>query len=128
MNQEKPTILICSCHSTDHQIVFHKWSQNNNKEVYMHVHLNKLPFLKRIVYAFKYIFGYKSIYGAFDEFILNDKHIEDLQNIVDFLKLNKIKKPIPPPTKMLYGGKKLILPPPPTKMLYEGKKPKKTSK
>jgi hypothetical protein len=54
--------------------------------VYSHVHLNKRPFWKRFNYGIKYIFGYKSRYGAFDEFIFNPNDAERLQEVVNYLK------------------------------------------
>jgi hypothetical protein len=53
---------------------------------YVHVHLNRLPFWRRISYAIKYVFGRKSRYGAFDEFIFNAEDAERLQKVVDYLK------------------------------------------
>jgi hypothetical protein len=58
--------------------------------VYIHTHLNKNPFWKRLMYGIKYIFGYKCRYGAFDEFIVNPKDADKIQEIVDYLK--KIEK------------------------------------
>jgi hypothetical protein len=34
----------------------------------------------------KYIFGYKSKYGAWDEFIFNPSDADKLQELVDYLK------------------------------------------
>jgi sulfatase maturation enzyme AslB (radical SAM superfamily) len=61
-----------------------------NNMVYIHTHLNKKPFWKRIIYGIKYIFGYKCRYGAFDEFIVNPKDADKIQEIVNYLK--KIEK------------------------------------
>jgi len=54
--------------------------------VYVHVHLNKKPFWERLKYGIKYIFGYKSRYGAFDEFIFSPDDAERLQSVVNYLK------------------------------------------
>jgi hypothetical protein len=61
-----------------------------NNMVYIHTHLNKKPFWKRLMYGIKYIFGYKCRYGAFDEFIVNPKDADKIQEIVYYLK--KIEK------------------------------------
>jgi hypothetical protein len=61
-----------------------------NNMVYIHTHLNKNTFWKRLIYGIKYIFGYKCRYGAFDEFIVNPKDADKIQEIVDYLK--KIEK------------------------------------
>ena len=54
--------------------------------VYVHTHLNKLPFWSRVKYGIKYIFGYKSRYGAFDEFIINPKDAKKIEDILIYLK------------------------------------------
>lgn len=65
-------IFICDCHSVTHQMVFCHSPKPESPEdytVYVQVHLNKRSFWKRLKYGIKYIFGYTSNYGAFDEFI-----------------------------------------------------------
>lgn len=73
-------IIICRCHSLEHQILF-SWDDDIGENVYMSIHLNKLPFWNRVKYAIKYIFGRQSRYGAFDEVILKPQ---------DYLKINKV--------------------------------------
>lgn len=74
-------LMICSCNSTEHQVVFFK--SDNYPEVYMHVHLVNRSFWYRLKYGIKYIFGYKSRYGAWDEFILDHTHAETLSEIAE---------------------------------------------
>ena len=87
-------ILICDCHSTEHQVVVY-YSEDQFDDgmtypmVYFHIHLNKLKFWERVKYAIKYIFGHQSRYGAFEEFIINPEDAEKLQNVVDYLKIKK---------------------------------------
>ena len=77
-------ILICACHSTEHQIVIQK--DDDEKVLYCSIHLSPLPWYKRIVNGVKYIFGYRSCYGDFDEFLFDKKHINKLDQMVTFLK------------------------------------------
>jgi hypothetical protein len=51
--------------------------------------LVKKSFWSRLKYGLKYIFGYKSRYGAWDEFILNPNDADKLQDVVDYLKEKK---------------------------------------
>jgi hypothetical protein len=95
ISYESHDILICECYSTEHQMVVNysedEYSDGTkNNMVYIHTHLNKKPFWKRIIYGIKYIFGYKCRYGAFDEFIVNPKDADKIQEIVNYLK--KIEK------------------------------------
>jgi hypothetical protein len=90
--ENKNEILICACHSTDHQIIL-LYEEDEDKETgkvyptcYAHVHLNKRRFFDRLKYGIKYIFGYKCNYGAFDEFIFNPKDADKIQELADYLK------------------------------------------
>lgn len=78
-------ILICDCHSTEHQMIVMYDSDESYPIVYVHTHLSKRPFWERIKYAVKYIFGYQSRYGAFDEFILDPNDAPKIQEIVNYL-------------------------------------------
>jgi len=73
-------IIICECNSIEHQLIFRKFK--DEREIYLQIHLNKKPFFKRLKYAFKYLFGYKCRFGAFDEVITTK---EELQKIINNL-------------------------------------------
>ena len=77
-------ILVCKCDNVEHQLVF-SWF-TDEEMVYMSTHLCKLPFWQRLWHGIKYIFGYKSRYGDFDEFILRREDAEKLEKIVEHLK------------------------------------------
>lgn len=80
MEKNKPEVVICACSSSNHNIIIHYDEEDNL--AYCHVHLMKLPFWKRIVYAFRYVFGFKSPYGAFEEFIINEENAVEFQKII----------------------------------------------
>lgn len=88
--KHKKEILICSCHSTDHQLIIlyeeDEIEGHTYPMCYFHIHLRKKPFWKRVKYGIKYIFGYQSNYGAFDEFIFNSNDSDKLQDLVNYLK------------------------------------------
>ena len=80
-------LFICKCENTEHQIVC-SWFGDDDydvRDVYATVHLRKKPFLKRLIYGLKYIFGYQCKYGAFDEFIFNPDDADKLKKIYLFL-------------------------------------------
>ena len=52
----------------------------------MEVHLSSKGFWQRLVNGFKYIFGYKSKYGDFDEMIIKKEDVRKLEKIVEYLK------------------------------------------
>lgn len=81
----KDEIIICSCGSTEHQMVFHPSPFENEKEVFIHIHLNKRPWLERLKYGMKYIFGYQCAYGAFDEMIISKDNVGKLKEVIKYL-------------------------------------------
>ena len=91
-NQDMTTeILLCECCSPDHQFLFFYMEDEDCAEVSIQPHLVKRNLLYRIKYALKYIFGYKSRYGAWDEFIINNDDIPKLQKVIAFLQKQKNK-------------------------------------
>lgn len=72
-----------SCCSLEHQLVV-KLSAGI---VVVQIHLvNYRNFFKRVSTGFKYIFGYKSKYGDWDEMVLDESHIEQLEETLKYLK------------------------------------------
>lgn len=71
-------IIICECHSVEHQVVFRY--DDEDDEVYMNIYLNKPSFLKRL----KYLFGYKCRFGHWDEVIIHkDKFRKAIEKITE---------------------------------------------
>lgn len=83
MEQE---FFICQCNSTEHQLIFSYFTDDKFGDVYVTVHLVPDTFWKRIRNAIKYVFGHRSKYGDFDEFIFKKEDANKLQAIVDYLK------------------------------------------
>lgn len=84
-------IMICACSSTEHQIVFSSFDDKNEdyRSVYCMIHLNKLPFFKRLYNGIKYIFGYKCKYGDFEEFIIDKNNVCKLKEIINYIENGK---------------------------------------
>lgn len=88
---EKTDLCICECHNVEHQMIFYYDTADDDpndpyNSVYVEIHLKSLSFWDRLKYAVKYIFGHKSMYGAFDEFIFQPKDWEKLHNASVYLK------------------------------------------
>jgi len=89
-------IIICECHSTDHQLVFLYDDDPAWDRIYVHVHLSpKRGFWKRLWYGLKYAFGYRSRYGDFDEFVINPDDAWNIQKIATQLKRIKARESNP---------------------------------
>lgn len=87
ITKDNAQILVCGCSSKEHQIVIDHDTDDNL--VYCTIHLAPNTFWTRLKYGLRYIFGYQCRYGAFEEFILSDKHIDKLEAIVENLKTHK---------------------------------------
>lgn len=84
-------LFICQCNNTEHQLIFSHFEDDEDREVYVSVHLTpEYSIWKRIWMAIKYIFGYKCRYGHFDEFIFKKSDADKLQKVVNFLKSESV--------------------------------------
>lgn len=90
MEFKKPEIVVCDCHSIEHQIILNKFKDEYGVEVYIQVHLAKKSFLDRLIYGIKYIFGYQCMYGAFDEFIVTKNNYEVFKELVNYIEKNDV--------------------------------------
>lgn len=88
-NVEQNELLICACRNTEHQVIFSYFDDELVPEVYMSVHLTKKPFWSRVKHALKYVFGYQSKYGAFDEFILDFRDAHKIKKVYEYLNKNR---------------------------------------
>jgi hypothetical protein len=83
----KDEIIICECGNAEHQWIIRQFDDCDDC-IFVHVHL-QMPrsFWRRVVYAFRYLFGYRSRYGAFDEIILSRQHAEQFAQLSEHLKI-----------------------------------------
>lgn len=83
-------IIICKCTSVEHQIIFSYFPEDEDeREVYMSVHLRpESNIFKRVWRAIKYILGYRSVYGDFDEVIIDQCNSHKLVKILKYLDPN----------------------------------------
>jgi hypothetical protein len=78
----KRDILICQCHSLEHQYSFY---YSKDEGLYCEPHLSTiLSFYNRLIIGIKYIFGYKTKSGAWDEFLFKK---EDLKKLEQYIKV-----------------------------------------
>lgn len=88
-NSEMATVhelFVCQCSSIEHQVVFSYDKEDEDKDVYVSVHLvPEHSIWRRIINSVKYIFGYKCRYGHFEEFIFNKEDAGKLQEVVNYL-------------------------------------------
>lgn len=75
-------ILVCKCFSCEHIIVVRSIDEDKDNEVFMTIHLAPHPWYKRVINGIKYIFGHRSVYGEFDEFIFDKRHVPTLKRII----------------------------------------------
>jgi hypothetical protein len=75
----KQEILICDCGSREHQIVF-EYDQEDSL-IYCSIHLADQGFWKRLKLGLKYIFGYKCLYGHWENFVMTPEHVDKLKQV-----------------------------------------------
>ena len=80
-------ILVCQCGDPAHQLVVFYDDTPQNPTVYVAVHLApERNFFKRLLRGLRYIFtNRRSVYGDFDEVMLQPKDAHKLQAAVDIL-------------------------------------------
>lgn len=78
--------IYCDCGLIDHQTTFVYFSDEHD-QVYLTTHLTGAGFLYRLKYAIKYIFGFKSNFGCFDEIVISNSeyNLNILKNVVKHL-------------------------------------------
>lgn len=84
----KNELFICDCNNIEHQLVFScdPFDDKEDLMVFVNVHLIPNVWYKRIWNAIKYIFGYRCMYGYFDEFVFKSEDADRLQEVVNILK------------------------------------------
>lgn len=91
MNKMNHIYFECDCSSADHIMrISHIPDEGFNDLLYVETHLRNLPFFKRFWLAIKYIFGFKSIYGNWEEYIWNKGNVIKMKEFCEeFLKEQK---------------------------------------
>jgi len=79
----KRTLFTCRCGSMEHIFVI----TADEEDMFIEVHLAPLPLWQRVRQAIKYVFGYRSKWGDFDEILLDPTQALQLGDlIVDWAK------------------------------------------
>jgi len=87
----------CDCHSSEHTLRFTYLSEDigaNNQisNIYLNIFLDNEPWYKRILIGLKYIFGYKSKYGHFGEWIFYRKDAQRLKKLIEKIEQDDAKE------------------------------------
>lgn len=89
--------IECSCSCSEHTMRFSWYDGPDEREMYLHIFLNnKCGFWKRLWYGIKYIFGFKSAYGHFDEVIMRHQEVTQLNSLCEEWLKKHIKPPLTP--------------------------------
>lgn len=80
--------IVCSCGDLRHQIVFSTFefvtsTGKTEKDCYLQVFLNKHNFLTRLLIGIKYILGFQSKFGVFEEFVINEENAIKIKNCME---------------------------------------------
>jgi len=81
-------LILCSCHSDEHQVIFSYWDDGWEPEIEFTVHLCKKSLLERIKRGVSYIFGHQSRYGDWDEILLKKEQAIEIRDAINsFIKI-----------------------------------------
>jgi len=84
-NDIERQIMICQCHSIEHQVIF--WFDEEDGDLICEPHLvTHRNFFKRLWRGLRYAFGYKSVYGDWDSIIFEKEDLEKLREHLDTIK------------------------------------------
>lgn len=85
------TITIrCTCSHSEHVMMIDHFE--GEEEAYVHVHLAKQSFWRRVYYGIAYIFGRQCGYGAFEEIIIDKENTKELNAMLK--KWHTSRKPV----------------------------------
>ena len=74
--------LECCCNSSDHLTTIRIYNIDDDM-VYVTTHLTPLPFFYRVWHAILYIFGRRSKYGDFEEYLWTPGTVKELRDFCD---------------------------------------------
>lgn len=79
MDRENEKLFTCACGSIEHHFVMSYWSDEEEpRMIYVQMFLAEHRLLKRIWLAIRYILGYKSKYGHWEEVLLDREKVAGL--------------------------------------------------
>ena len=88
-NSEMEEIILCECSNPEHMMLFSTVEGDDENEVFVTFHLVSGNFWQRLKHGIKYIFGYTSKYGDFDELILRPKDAHKFEKVAEHLRTYK---------------------------------------
>lgn len=85
MSNQQSTIrtelILCECKSAEHQVILMGFT--DEPEVYLQIHLNTTRnFWQRLWHGLRYVAGYKSRYGNWDELVLGPGELKKLNKFI----------------------------------------------
>ena len=84
-------LTLCACSSSEHQMIWRVEKEDNGEvTIYCDVHLVPLRWYERLWQGLKYIFGHRSIYGEFEEYIFRKCDLPKFEKLVKDLKKSTV--------------------------------------
>ena len=78
--------LRCDCSSAEHSILLMFDPEDRDDMLYVCPHLTKQSFWRRL----KYLFGFQSKYGAFEELVLRDAQVAALGDFLSAFRNRRV--------------------------------------
>lgn len=74
-------LIRCECSSMEHIVIFSYDADYNH--IILSVHLSPKPLWQRILWGIRYILGYRSVFGDFDEVLIGREEISRMYKLVE---------------------------------------------
>ena len=84
---EKRKLFLCECNSPNHQMIWSWWPEDEDKTLYITVHLSTWKSLPRRLWcAFLYVIGRSGLFGDWDEILISPHIAKEMRDYLnDFL-------------------------------------------
>ena len=78
-------VFFCDCGADEHLLLVDHfyWDEESDAEFCIKPHLSKKPLSKRFSYAWRYLLGRQSRWGAFESIVLNEEDVRRLRHSCD---------------------------------------------
>lgn len=85
-------IFVCECESFEHQYCFWYDEDDNELFFYPHLYFSSNNWFERLIGKIRYLFGYKSFYGAWDAVLINPDDAAKIRVFLDKLESEHLKR------------------------------------
>ena len=86
MNDENSLFVLCECASPEHQVILSSIFEDEPEYQMVFISFHLVTYrniFRRVWRSVRYIFGYRSRYGDWDEIMINKKTAKEIRDYLD---------------------------------------------